>query len=129
MIFAEKIDYSTIPVIEVARFLFGSENRQRSTPNEVRFPDLGGMTVHPVKNKWFCHAENVGGDAIALIRHVNKCSFGEALEWLRAHGFEKYLGEQSTPKNPRTLVTTYHYRDASGGVVYHVDRFDDKRPH
>ena len=46
------------------------------------------------------------------------------LDWLRSQGFEKYLGERS--KKPRTLVTTYHYQDASGAVVYHVDRFDDK---
>jgi hypothetical protein len=44
MTFTEKkIDYSPIPVIEVARILFGPENRQRSKPNEVRFPDLGGL--------------------------------------------------------------------------------------
>ena len=98
MTFTEKkIDYSPIPVIEVARILFGPENRQRSKPNEVRFPDLGGMTVHPVKNKWFCHTENIGGDAIALIQHENKCTFKEALDWLRAYGFEKYLGEPSAP--------------------------------
>ena len=125
MTFAEKkIDYSPIPVIEVARVLFGTEDRQRSKPSEVRFPDLGGMTVHPVKNKSFCHTENIGGDAIALIQHVNKCAFKEALDWLRDHGFEKYLGELAS-KKPRATVTTYHYHDASGAVVYHVDRYDD----
>jgi len=127
MTFAEEtVSYGSIPTIEVARILFGPEDRQRSKPNEVRFPDLGGLTVHPGKNKWFCHTENVGGDAIALIQHANKCTFKEALDWLRDHGFEKYLGEPSAPKKPRALVTTYHYRDASGAVVYHVDRFDDK---
>ena len=124
MTFAEKIDFSPIPVIEVARILFGPEDRQRSTTNEVRFPDRGGMTVHPGKNKWHCHSEGVGGDAIALIQHANKCTFREALDWLRSQGFEKYLGEAR--KKPRTLVATYHYQDASGAVVYHVDRFDDK---
>jgi hypothetical protein len=79
-----------------------------------------------VKNKWFCHTENIGGDAIALIQHENKCTFKEALDWLRAYGFEKYLGEPSAPRKPRALVTTYRYHDASGEVVYHVDRFDDK---
>ena len=110
MSIAEKFDYSGIPVIEVARILFGAEDRTRSKPNEVRFPDLGGMTVHPVKNRWFCHTEQVGGDAIKLVRHVNNCDFGAALDWLRAQGFEKYLpGERPAPKS---IVATYDYANA-----------------
>src|SRR5262245_30247964 len=124
MTFAEKIDYSTIPTIEVARILFGPEDRRRSTPSEVRFPDMGGMTVHPVKNKWFCHTESIGGDAIALIRHVNKCTFKDALDWLRAHGFEKYLPGDVPP--PRRVAATYDYLNADGTVAYHVDRYEPK---
>jgi hypothetical protein len=119
----KKFDYSGIPTVEVARILFGAEDRTRSKPNEVRFPDLGGLTVHPVKNKWFCHTEGVGGDAIALVRHLNKCEYGEAFDWLRAHGFEKYLDERPAPK---TIVATYDYANVDGTIAYHVDRFDDK---
>jgi len=90
----------------------------------VRFPDLGGMTVHPVKNRWFCHTEQIGGDAIKLVRHVNKCDFGPALDWLRAHGFEKYLPCEQSPA--RRVVATYDYANADGAIAYHVDRYEPK---
>ena len=68
MTFAEKkIDYSPIPVIEVARILLGSENRERTTHDEIHFHGHSGLFVNPKKNKWRSHGEGVGGDAIALI--------------------------------------------------------------
>jgi hypothetical protein len=125
----KKFDYSGIPTVEVARILFGAEDRTRSKPNEVRFPDLGGLTVHPVKNKWFCHTEGVGGDAIALVRHLNKCEYGEAFDWLRAHGFEKIsmsgrrrrrswrrtITLTSTAPSPITSIGSTIKASASGG--------------
>ena len=123
MMLAEKISTSTIPVIEVARILLGSENRERSTRDEIHFHGHNGLFVNPGKNKWFSHGENVGGDAIALIRHINKCTFKDALDWLRAHGFEKYLGEQLASKR---VAATYNYLAADGTVAYRVDRYEPK---
>ena len=51
MTFAEKkIDYGLIPVIDVARDLFGPESRERTTANERHFPDRGGLFVNLKKN-------------------------------------------------------------------------------
>ena len=123
MTFAEKIDYSPIPVIEVARILLGSENRERSTHDEMHFHGHSGLFVNPKKNKWRSHGEGVGGDAIALIRFATGCDFKGALDWLRANGFEKYLGERPAPKR---VVATYDYVTADGTVAYHVDRYEPK---
>ena len=40
------VDYSQIPVIDVARQLFGDENRERSTRKEKHFPDNGALFVN-----------------------------------------------------------------------------------
>ena len=48
----EKIDYSLIPVIDVARELLGQESRgERTTANDKHFPDRGGLFVNLKKNK------------------------------------------------------------------------------
>ena len=60
MTFAEKIDYSLIPVIDVARELLGQESRERTTANERHFPDHGGLFVNLKKNRWYCHGESNG---------------------------------------------------------------------
>ena len=65
MTFAEKkIDYGLIPVIDVARELFGQERRERTTANERHFPDRGGLFVNLKKNRWYSHGNATGGDAI-----------------------------------------------------------------
>ena len=63
---AEKIDYSPIPVIEVARLLLGSENRERTTRDEMHFHGHGGLFVNPRRTSGALTAK-AGGDAIALI--------------------------------------------------------------
>ena len=59
---AAKIDFSLVPVIEVARQLLGDENRDRSTGEEKHFPDNGGLFVNVQKNKWYSHGNQTGGD-------------------------------------------------------------------
>jgi hypothetical protein len=58
---AEKIDYSLIPVIDVARELLGQETGGRTTANDKHFDDRGGLFVNLKKNKWYCHGESTGG--------------------------------------------------------------------
>jgi len=120
---AEKIDYSLIPVIDVARELFGQESRERTTANERHFPDCGGLFVNLKKNRWYCHGESAGGDAIDLIRFANGCDYKAAFDWLRSHGYESFLGERPTPKQ---TVTEYDYRDELGASLYQTVRFEPK---
>ena len=80
---AEKIDYSLIPVIEVARLLLGSENRERTHGDERHFDGHGGLFVNLKKNRWYSHGNATGGDAIALIRFATDCDYKAAFDWLR----------------------------------------------
>ena len=86
-------------------------------------PIVEGCSSIPGRIRWFCHGEGIGGDAIALIRFATGCDFKGALDWLRANGFEKYLGERPAPKR---VVATYDYVTADGTVAYHVDRYEPK---
>ena len=116
----EKIDYSLIPVIDVARELLGQESRERTTANERHFPDHGGLFVNLKKNKWYCHGESTGGDAIDLIRFANGCDYKAAFDWLRSHGYESFLGERPAPK---TNVQEYDYVDEDGARLYQTVRY------
>jgi hypothetical protein len=119
---AAKIDFSLVPVIEVARQLLGDENRERSNGEEKHFPDNGGLFVNVQKNRWYSHGNQTGGDAASLVRFVTSCDFQAALSWLRTNGF---LPEQYQ-RPPRRVFATYDYVDADGEVVYHVDRYEPK---
>jgi hypothetical protein len=46
MTYAQKIDFKSIPVIEVARELLGEETPEQSTAEEKHFPDHGGLFVN-----------------------------------------------------------------------------------
>lgn len=78
---ATKIDYSLIPVIDVAKELLGQESGVRSTATEKHFPEQGGLFVNIKKNRWYSHGNGTGGDAISLIRFVNSCDFAGAFDW------------------------------------------------
>ena len=120
---AEKIDYSLIPVIEVARKLLGQESRERTKGDERHFPDHGGLFVSLKKNKWYCHSAGTGGDAIDLIRFATDCDYKAAFDWLRSNGYEAYLGERQAPK---TIVQVYDYVDADGALLYQTVRYEPK---
>ena len=100
---AEKIDYSLIPVIEVARLLLGSENRERTRGDERHFDGHGGLFVNLKKNRWYSHGNATGGDAIALIRFANDCDYKAAFDWLRSNGYELFLGERPATKTADIL--------------------------
>ena len=123
MSIAEKIDYSLIPVIDVARELLGQETRERTDANNRHFDGHGGLFVNLKKNKWYCHSAGTGGDAVALIRFANGCDYKAAFDWLRSHGYELFLGERPTPKQ---TVTEYDYRDELGASLYQTVRFEPK---
>jgi Sigma-70, region 4 len=120
---AEKVDYSLIPVINVARQLLGDEGRERGTAEEKHFPNHGGLFVNIKKNRWYSHGNTKGGDAIALIQFANGCDHRAAFDWLRANGYESYLGERPAPKE---IVATYDYEDENGDVLFQAVRFNPK---
>ena len=112
----QNIDYSLIPTIEVARQLFGQESRERTTANERHFPDHGGLFVNLKKNKWYCHGESTGGDAIDLIRFATGCDYKAAFDWLRSHGYESFLGERPAPKTDRPGVRLHRRGTARASI-------------
>jgi hypothetical protein len=82
-----KLDFSLVPVIDIARELFGQEGRERSTDKEKHFPNNGGLFVNVQKNKWYSHGNAIGGDAVSLICFATSCDFQGALAWLRSRGY------------------------------------------
>jgi putative DNA primase/helicase len=123
MSLAQKVDYSLIPVINVARQLFGQESREGSHGDEKHFPDHGGLFINTQKNRWYCHSQSKGGDAIDLIQFANGCDYKATFEWLRSNGYASYLGERPAPK---TIVATYDYVDENGALLYQTVRYEPK---
>ena len=117
-----KKDFSLIPVIEVARELFGQEGSDRSTDKEKHFPDHGGLFVNVQKNKWYSHGNERGGDVVSLIRFATSCGFKGALVWLRSRG---YLAEAQARAHKR-ITSEYDYVSRDGEVLYQVVRYDPK---
>jgi 5S rRNA maturation endonuclease (ribonuclease M5) len=121
MMLAQKIDFKSIPVLEVARELLGDESRERSTSTEKHFPDHGGLFVNVNKNRWYSHGNGTGGDALNLICHVKGCDPAAGISWLKSHGHI----QQPQPQT-RRLIATYDYVDQNGIVRYHIGRCEPK---
>ena len=114
MAITETLDYGLIPTIEVAPALFGNEG-ERTSGDERHFANHGGLFVNIKKNRWFCHSEGKGGDAIALIQFATGCDFKGALDWLRSNGFGTFLaGAPKKGTQLRSVVARYDYTDPSG---------------
>jgi Protein of unknown function (DUF3987) len=116
-----KIDFNLIPVIDVARELFGQEARKRSTVREKHFPDNSGLFVNVQKNKWYSHGDKRGGDVVSLVQFATGCDFKGALSWLRSRG---HLAEGQTPQ--KRITAEYDYVSRDGEVLYQVLRYDPK---
>jgi hypothetical protein len=123
MMLAAKIDFSLIPVIDVAHELLGQESRERSHGVEKHFPDHSGLFVNVEKNRWYSHGNGVGGDVVSLIRFITDCDFAAAISWLRSH---RHIPNQQESRPARRVVATYDYCDELGPPLYHVDRWEPK---
>ena len=69
----------------LARLLLGQPVRGGSTARMLKFGTRSG-SLHvevngPKQGLWHDHAESVGGDALALIQHVNGGTFPDAIGW------------------------------------------------
>ena len=70
-------------------------------------PDCGG---HDRKQLWNCRGCGYGGDVIALVRHLDGLSFGEAVRLLTGHAPpQKPLGGQSEARSAE-------HKEAAGGL-------------
>jgi hypothetical protein len=74
--------------VEIAQTLLGDSGVNRG--HDRRFKDRGGFVVDRRDGKWFCHAEDRGGQsAIAMIAFLRGCSSQDAEQWgaawLREH--------------------------------------------
>jgi hypothetical protein len=117
-----KLDFTFIPVIEVARELFGQEGCERSTDKEKHFADNAGLFVNVQKNKWYSHGHETGGDVVSLIRFATGCDFQGAVAWLGSRG---YLAEGQA-KTPKRITAEYDYLDKDGKDRYQVVRREPK---
>lgn len=139
----------------VARLLLGDPNRALSSKRELRFGTHGSMAVDLEKGVFFAHDGGEGGGVLALIEAQKGLRGREAIEWLRANGFDvpdedrpvrngargaahpapakSAAPARSAPAanpppaapKPR-LVKTYPYVDAAGALVFEVCRYEPK---
>lgn len=70
-------------IATVAISLLGEPNRSLSSHRQLRFGNQGAIAVEidgPRAGVWFDHSAGIGGDALALIRHVVAADFCSALK-------------------------------------------------
>ncbi|WP_217577349.1 primase-helicase zinc-binding domain-containing protein [Mesorhizobium sp. GbtcB19] len=73
-----------LSIVDVALAL-GAAQGVKVDERGVPCPACGGtdrFSVDSAKNVFLCRWSGAGGDPIALVQHVNNCSFGEAIEHL-----------------------------------------------
>ena len=78
-------------------------NRALSTKRTLRFYCHGGLAVEMAGAKrgtWFSHSASEGGGPFQLIRHLRRCSFGEAIRWARDWTGEARHTPERTPPVP-----------------------------
>jgi RNA binding exosome subunit len=124
------IDVKSIPVLNVARELFGEEGRDRSTRTEKHFPGNAGLFVNVEKNLWYSQGHDTGGDAASLVMYAQGGEFRGAAEWLCEHGFAKdeqpKLNGKSHGAGKFNIVAEYDYPDENGEVLFQAVRLDPK---
>lgn len=115
---------------EVAKLLRGEPNARLSTKKELKWGSNGSFAVNLEKGTWYDHEAKAGGGCIDLIHNAG---FGEAIEWLRNHGFEvederpKANGHATGNKGTgKKIVAEYSYCDEDGILLFQCVRFEPK---
>lgn len=141
-----KNDQFAIHAAAVARDLFGEENKQLSTPNkELRFGNHGSISVDVKAGQFYDHQEGEGGGVLWAIQKVKGLAGADAVEWMRANGYDIEDNRPTPPPRQNTsparldpdgnwlpqrvpdhgrLTKTYDYRTADGELSYQVCRYD-----
>ena len=117
----------------VARMLLGAPNLAMSSKTELRFGAHGSLSIDTTNGTFFDHESKIGGGVLDLIERVQKLSNGEAMDWLREHGFaveEIELARQTRPSAQAApkgkIVATYDYVDETGELLFQVVRLQPK---
>ena len=100
-------------IAELAPELVGEKPTSRSV-QEWRFRRKGSLAVAiagPERGKWFDHEAGKGGDALALVAHLRRCTMRDAKEWaLGWLGIRE--GAPPPPPAPRSVAPATAAREA-----------------
>lgn len=104
-----------VDVEPLASALLGEPNKRASTRKRSRWGSKGSLAVEvrgAKKRLWVNHEDHSGGDVFELIRHVNKCSFNDAVGWARR------VADQAIKLCKKGLVHLVQRREAIGDYSY-----------
>lgn len=107
----------------VARALLGVPSSQK--PNELRYGAHGSLSINLAEGTWYDHEAGKGGGVLDLVERETGRTGSARRNWLVEQGI---LPSTTTPssKQPRRMVATYDYEDASGALLYQICRFEPK---
>src|SRR5689334_8036020 len=115
---------------DVCKLVWGEPNPHQSTKDELRWGTHGSRTCDLKKGTWYDHEAKEGGGAIQLLERDKGLKGGEALDFLREHGFDipdtretngHAAGEYLKPKRSGgKVVATYDYVDEVGDLLFQV---------
>jgi hypothetical protein len=112
---AESHRYRADGILVVARRLGAPLKRVGACEFAGACPLCGGrdrFSINTRKDVFNCRGCGVGGDAIDLVRHVNDCSYGEALAFLGRDNFQPPKRAPAEPKRDAALIETDRRRAA-----------------
>ncbi len=96
-------------------------------------PKCGGedrFSINIQKQVFNCRGCNVGGDVIALVKHLDGCDFIGACMTLtgepppKPNGRDRTAALKSAAKSTAKVVATFEYNDESGAIVYVIERVE-----
>jgi phage/plasmid primase-like uncharacterized protein len=95
-------------------------------------PVCGGtdrFSINIKKQVWNCRGCSIGGDVIALVQHIDGCSFMEAVETLagpapRLAAKRQPKAAPSAPAPKKIVVARFDYRDENGDLLFQVERVE-----
>jgi hypothetical protein len=86
------------PLHEIARALFGPENRALSSRSTLRWGRRGSLAVEIDRKVWRCHESGAGGGVLDLVVHAGAVATRrDAADWLRRQG---WLALEPAPAAP-----------------------------
>jgi hypothetical protein len=90
-------------------------------------PVCGGedrFSINTRKQLFHCRQCDVGGDVIALVRHLDGIDFKAAVEVLT--GEPPPTKKKANGKDRKAIIATYDYIDENGTLLFQVVRYDPK---